>query len=238
MNKRRQWGYLREDAEDAKKAAVDKLTGLHRTSLLDYLKVIFPGISENEWIHDKTTGLMWNGKKLCTKPDYRCVHDGMHLIVEFDGVQHYERPDVISKDLRTTEIYEQLGFRVVRIPYFIQLTNRAVKTLFGIKVNEKLFDVKYASLGAAGRGSPASICPAGFMRMALEFLRHREQYKVNLNALRNANDEFMTSVSNFERMYEYCRKRYGNGFPKSSTLLRTVVAESPNIVMRVIKTHL
>jgi hypothetical protein len=36
------WGFLRETSELAKKAGKDKDTGLHRTGLEDYLKVIFP----------------------------------------------------------------------------------------------------------------------------------------------------------------------------------------------------
>jgi len=51
MNK---WGFLRETAELAKKAGKDKDTGLHRTGLEYYLKVIFPEI--NDWIHDKALG--------------------------------------------------------------------------------------------------------------------------------------------------------------------------------------
>lgn len=39
MNK---WGFLRETSELATKAGKDKDTGLHRTGLDDYLKVIFP----------------------------------------------------------------------------------------------------------------------------------------------------------------------------------------------------
>lgn len=56
MNK---WGFLRETTEMAKKAGKDKETGLHRTGLDIYLKVIFPHI--NDWIHDKTLGEV-NGK--------------------------------------------------------------------------------------------------------------------------------------------------------------------------------
>ena len=51
MNK---WGFLRETAELAKKAGIDKDTGLHRTGLENYLEVIFPKI--NDWIHDKALG--------------------------------------------------------------------------------------------------------------------------------------------------------------------------------------
>ena len=44
------WGFLRETEALAKKAGIDKDTGLHRTGLEIYLKVIFPKI--DVWIHD------------------------------------------------------------------------------------------------------------------------------------------------------------------------------------------
>lgn len=40
------WGYLRETSELALKAGIDKNTGLHRTGLNDYLKVIFPDVDD------------------------------------------------------------------------------------------------------------------------------------------------------------------------------------------------
>ena len=36
------WGFLRETTALANKAGIDKATGLHRTGLEKYLKVIFP----------------------------------------------------------------------------------------------------------------------------------------------------------------------------------------------------
>lgn len=44
------WGFIRETEEKAKKAGVDKDTGLHRTGLETYLKFIFPNI--DDWVHD------------------------------------------------------------------------------------------------------------------------------------------------------------------------------------------
>ena len=71
------WGYLRETSEKAKKAGKDKDTGLHRTGLDDYLKVIFPNI--NDWIHDKALGKI-NDKFYRNRPDYRS--EKLKLIVE------------------------------------------------------------------------------------------------------------------------------------------------------------
>ena len=192
----KKWGYLRETKEKADKAGIDKDTGLNRTGLEEYLAVIFPQI--DDWVHDQKTGLSYAGRKLQTRPDYRS--EALKLIIEFDGIQHYTKPDVIIKDEEKTSIYTQLGYKVVRIPYFIQLTNNAVKKLFNVEVREPLFDVCNPSLSATN-GSPALLCNAGIERMAKEFAKFPEQYRVNIQALRACKNDLLTGVSLLEAAY-------------------------------------
>ncbi|WP_375605732.1 DUF559 domain-containing protein [Flavobacterium davisii] len=181
--------FLRETSEKAKRAGIDPATNLHRTGLDEYLAVIFP--KTNDWIHDKALGEI-NGIKYKMRPDYRS--ESLKLIVEFDGLQHYNNPDVVEKDLKNTELYKKHGYTVVRIPYFIQLTNKAVKTLFGVDVDVALFDESIPSLSPLGRNTPAYLCPAGVIRMKEEFKKFPEQYKVNLDALARFNDPFKTGI--------------------------------------------
>ncbi len=187
------WGFLRETTELAKKAGIDKDTGLHRTGLDEYLKVIFPNI--NDWIHDKTLGTV-NGINYKSRPDYRS--ETLKMIIEFDGLQHYTKPDIIEKDIRLTKIYEDLGYRVVRIPYFIQLSNNAIKKFFGIDVKEFLFDESIPSLGYKGQNTPAYLCPAGLVRMVKDFQNFPEQYKTNFEFLKKQNEPFKTGVEFLE----------------------------------------
>lgn len=205
------WGFLRETREMAQKAGIDSDTGLHRTGMEDYLKEIFPEISDNEWIHDKP--FLATGKRI--RPDYRC--DRLKLIIEFDGVQHYQQPDTIRKDAENQKLYEQLGYTVVRIPYFIQLTNKVVKKMFGREVEQLFFDPTIPSMGVRNRNTPAYCCPAGLERMAREFHKYPEQYKVNLNALRAADDEFVTGYSLLKQAYKKQFKihNYENFFKNS-----------------------
>ncbi|WP_246838323.1 DUF559 domain-containing protein [Leptospira meyeri] len=194
MNK---WGFLRETADLAKKSGIDKDTGLHRTGLDEYLKVIFP--STHDWVHDKTLGEI-DGIKYRSRPDYRS--ESLKIVIEFDGLQHYTKPDIIEKDLKNTILYESLGYKVVRIPYFIQLSNKAVKTLFEINVAETLFDEKIPSLGVKGLNTPAYLCPAGLKRMADDFKKFPEQYMTNIEFLRKQNDPYRTGVHFLEREYD------------------------------------
>lgn len=133
---------------------------------------------------------------------YKKVYgQALKLIIEFDGLQHYTKPDIIEKDLKLTEIYKSIGYKVVRIPYFIQLTNKAVKTLFGVDVTEELFDEKISSLGIKGSNTPAYLCPAGVKRMAEEFRKFPEQYITNIKFLKEQNNPFRSGVEFLEKEY-------------------------------------
>ena len=184
------WGFLRETTEAAIKAGVDRGTGLHRTGLNEYLKVIFPDI--DDWVHDKALGLTVNNKVCRKRPDYRS--EKLKMIVEFDGIQHYTMPDRIKNDVLSTKFYESLGYKVVRIPYFIQLTNKAVKYFFNVDVKEPLFNENIHSMDKNERNTPAFLCGAGILRMIEEFKPHPEQYRVNKEFLISQNDQSLTGV--------------------------------------------
>ena len=184
------WGFLRETTEAAIKAGIDRGTGLHRTGLNEYLKVIFPNV--DDWVHDKALGLTVNNKVCRKRPDYRS--EKLKMIVEFDGIQHYTMPDRIKNDVLSTKFYESLGYKVVRIPYFIQLTNKAVKYFFNVDVKEPLFNENIHSMDKNDRNTPAFLCGAGVLRMIEEFKHHPEQYRVNKEFLISQNDPFLTGV--------------------------------------------
>lgn len=188
MNK---YGFLRENKEDALKAGIDKETGLCRTSLLDYLNVIFPTI--DDWVHDRIIPKEFTENKLYrNRPDYRS--EKLKLIVEFDGMHHYTNPDVILKDKNNTKLYQSFGYKVVRIPYFIQLTNKAVEQLFNVKVKEQLFPDNIPSLTYKNRNTPAYLCPFGIERMRNELKQFPEQYEINKKHLIEENNLELTRV--------------------------------------------
>ncbi|MGI5059017.1 hypothetical protein [Treponema pectinovorum] len=134
------WGFLRETTELAKKAGIDKDTGLIRTGLDEYLKIIFP--ETKDLLHDKAFG-EYNGQKYKIRPDYRS--ESLKLIIEFDGLPHYKNPAVIEKDYINQKIYEDNMYKVVIIRYFIQLSKEVVEKLFGVKVPDLLFDATIPS---------------------------------------------------------------------------------------------
>lgn len=188
--RKEKWGFLREHSNNA--SGKDKLTGLHRTGLNEYLSVIFP--NTHDWIHDKAFGVHEDGKKYNIRPDYRS--DSLKIIIEFDGLPHYTNPQNIIKDKENTRIYEQNGYKVIRIPYFIQLTNKAVEELFGVEIEEPLFNINYPSLGGIGlKHNPSCLCPEGVRRMAREFKRFPDQYEVNIRSLRAIENEILSGIN-------------------------------------------
>lgn len=90
---------------------------LTEQSLGDFLNEKIPG----NWIHDKP----FLGR---FKPDYR--NENRKLIVEFDGYAHYTQAYKILSDMAKDELYINSGYAVVRIPYFIQLSDSVCLTLF------------------------------------------------------------------------------------------------------------
>lgn len=188
------FGFIRETSEKAEQSGVDKTTGICRTGLDKYLEVIYP---DYKWIHDKVLGNI-GGVSYRTRPDYRCEEH--KIIVEFDGIVHYSNPEQILKDYKNTETYERLGYRVIRIPYFIQLTNKNVERLFGVKVYTDLFPVGVSSLSVELKNTPAYLCPLGIERMAREFKSFPDDYKTNIEYLKTI-DKNLSGASVLDEYY-------------------------------------
>nr|DAG21893.1 MAG TPA: hypothetical protein [Caudoviricetes sp.] len=195
------YGYLRETEEEAIKTGLDKDTNLPRTGLDTYLKIIFPEIKD--WIHNKTVPNLKdkNDKISKIRPDYRS--ETLKMIIEFDGLPHYQNPDIILKDIEKDMIYKSNGYKVVRIPYFIQLTKDSVKVLFNIDLDFELFDLssinKNMSLGINSKATPAYLCPLGIKKMAKEYIKFPKHLQIDLEYLRKINNDNLTGLSYLEK---------------------------------------
>jgi transposase-like protein len=62
------------------------------------------------------------------RPDVRI--DDLKLIVEFDGFRHYTKAEVIYSDRLKERIYKQAGYKIIRIPYFVQMDSELVSYYF------------------------------------------------------------------------------------------------------------
>lgn len=62
------------------------------------------------------------------KPDL--VNEDLKIIVEFNGFTHYTRFDVQERDFRKYKLFKENGYKVIQIPYFVQLTQETLEFYF------------------------------------------------------------------------------------------------------------
>ena len=118
----------------------NKMKGKYLTekSLGEILKALYPN---SEWIHDKKFEVPV--PEICLsahvspvynfRPDY-CCHE-LKLCVEFDGPNHYTSARVIAADGLKDITIANHGYKVIRVPYFVQLDTDSIKYFFDIDVN-------------------------------------------------------------------------------------------------------
>lgn len=131
------------------------------------LKSIFP---MSEFIRDSI--VPDSGRKF--RPDYRS--DDLMLIVEFDGHHHYTNPLQIANDKIKDRLYSSMGYRVVRIPYFIQLDQSTVNWFFNVEWAPEDSEIVDCPHGFHSKNvvTPAYFCTAGYAKyenMMLELTR-------------------------------------------------------------------
>lgn len=150
------------------------------------MKAIYPNV--HDWVNDRV--IPESGRKF--RPDWRS--ELLKVVIEFDGIQHYVTPKATDANNERNRFYESLGYKVIRIPFFIQLSNNVVKKLFCVEVKEMLFDEKYPSMGTK-KSSFAYMCPEGIKKAVNEFITiSREQFIVNYEYLKSLNNPKYTGI--------------------------------------------
>lgn len=127
---------------------------LTEKNLIDYLSDIYPNTI---WIHNKT----FNNYKF--RPDY--VNHELKIVIEFNGYQHYTKASVIIKDYNKYKIITDMGYKLIEIPYFVQLDKLVIKNLFN--VNWAFDDLIKYPHGFIDN-SPTMILPSDFCSLGIE----------------------------------------------------------------------
>ena len=110
--------------------------------------------------------------------------DGRLVAVEFDGDEHYRHTLKIKADREKDEAARVAGHRVVRFPYWIQLTTETVKHYFDLDANvvqdfphgfitTKVFPASFCALGIARFERDLEALPAGVRSAVVSSLRER-----------------------------------------------------------------
>ena len=132
---------------------------LDESKLGQCLAEMFPN---HTFVHDHAVP----GSGIGNRPDYRC--EELKLIVEFDGYQHYCQVDTMCMDMLKDATYGAMGYCIVRIPYYVQLTTEVVEYYFGLTDVEMVVDFPHGFIADKGEKLPAEFCSLGIVRFVKE----------------------------------------------------------------------
>jgi hypothetical protein len=101
------------------------------------------------------------------RPDYRS--DSMMLILESDGDSHYRSARRIKADIKKDTDYTNLGYRVYRIPFFVQMTSQVLEDIFHREIN---YEQDYPNgFIASNVILPADFCELGIKKFKSDLER-------------------------------------------------------------------
>lgn len=120
---------------------------------------------------------------------YDYIFTDLKLIVEFDGYGHYTKSNIVINDESKDEEVSQYGYKLIRIPYFVQLTTEVIETLFGDIINDKSdFSNNYPHGFIDPKVIyPSSFCELGIRRFEsfLDTYKDKQFVKDIINNLKN-----------------------------------------------------
>lgn len=137
------------------------------------LRRLYP--DDYDWVHYNGKSLRdSDGKVVRTsigghqvKPDF--VSERLKTIIEFDGAgghnfSHYSSARQCIIDQEKDALYRSLGYKVIRIPMYVQLDSEMVEYYFGIKYEKDL----YAACHCHGFAHSDVLLPADFCQLGIE----------------------------------------------------------------------
>jgi len=115
----------------------------------------------------------WLGTEIQVAPgsllrwDMAYQRDRQRVVVEFDGEAHYRNSLRIKVDSEKDIVAKTNGHRVVRIPYWVQLTTETLKYYFDLDA-EIIQEFPHGFISKKNRILPASFCELGVARFKRE----------------------------------------------------------------------
>lgn len=147
---------------------------LKANDMASVLMRLYPGYTLPEaqsYLRD-SRGLLARTKSGHTlQPDF--ILRNQKIIIEIDGqnsrICHYSRAKTCIDDLEKDETYKELGWKVVRIPAYIQLDKDMIKFLFGLDYEKDLYPACHLHGFLHEQISlPADFCKLGLARFYKE----------------------------------------------------------------------
>jgi len=126
------------------------------------------------------------GNPRCRWDIYMTFPDGREIAVEFDRDQHYRDTLVMKLDLEKEDLADEAGIEVVRIPYWVQLTDDTAKHYFDDLFDGIHIEQDYPHGFIKSKIFPASYCALGVERFMAEL--HDLPYDIFVEILMNLFD--------------------------------------------------
>lgn len=128
------------------------------------------------------------GLKRPFRPDHRS--EKHKLIVEFDGYYHYEYASRAIDDEKKDQLLRGAGYKVVRVPYFVQMREPVIGELFGelVKDRTQFKDWPHGFITKEGL-LPADFCELGIQRFLDDLDRFAYIRSDILGSLKRAAEE-------------------------------------------------
>lgn len=161
--------------EDTKKYLNEKNLGI-------FLKKFY----NKEFINNKRVP----NSNILNRPDFR--NDELKLIIEFNGFQHYINPEVIIRDKNKEKCYKNMGYKVINIPYFIQLSKKVIEFLFGE-------EIEYQQTYPHGFIDEKATLPSCFCELGIKrFLKDLELFNFCFEDIKKSLLEKIEEKGNFD----------------------------------------
>ena len=151
---------------------------------------IFENLLPNEAIiHDKAVPNSTNKRR---RPDYR--FEERKLIVEFDGDSHYCQAKRIITDQEKDKDYSSIGYKVVRIPYFVQMNDCLLDHIFG-----KRHGLTFSQVYKHGFIDKKAILPADYCELGIaQFKKDLETFSAFKSYIIQSLKNKITALGNID----------------------------------------
>lgn len=186
------------------------------TSLKDYLEVIFPCNTFEYNISLKKDELPSDVEYKRYKCDALCRD--LKLVVEFDGLNHYMDSHAVLNDIKRDSWFESIGYKTIRIPYWIQLSQHVVRDLFGVDLEDPLCEIAYSFYNVFTQKVdldilPGNMCELGRQRFITEYYKFSTDVRVQIDKdLRKCLRELYSKELAEAALPEYLRRKMALNF--------------------------
>jgi hypothetical protein len=113
--------------------------------------------------------------------DFGFEYEGNKYIVEFDGPGHYKENKKCLEDENRDKLAQEQGYRIIRLPYWLILSNEVFKHFFGFDCGCNIIpDFPNGFISDKLKNTPDYFCKRGLERFKKELNELPEQLRLEV----------------------------------------------------------